>query len=87
MEDNFSERPFLFSPDDGGMIDLGTLGGVSGRADALNNAGVVVGLSGIGSTGGFDYHAFVYGADGMLDLNALVGEPHVRSQAGSLVYR
>lgn len=74
LEDNFSERPFLFSPDDGGMIDLGTLGGVSGRANALNNAGVVVGLSGIGSTGGFDYHAFVYGADGMLDLNALVGE-------------
>lgn len=78
LEDNFSERPFLFSPMDDRMIDLGTLGGVSGRANALNNAGLVVGLSGIGSVGGFDYHAFVYGADGgregMLDLNALVGE-------------
>jgi len=78
LEDNFGERPFLFSPIDDRMIDLGTLGGVSGRANALNNAGVVVGLSGIGSVGGFDYHAFVYGADGgrdgMLDLNALVGE-------------
>ncbi|MDY0974353.1 PEP-CTERM sorting domain-containing protein [Massilia sp. CFBP9012] len=78
LEDNFSERPFLFSPDENRMIDLGTLGGVSGRANALNNAGVVVGLSGIGSVGGFGYHAFLYGADsgadGMLDLNALVGE-------------
>lgn len=78
LEDNFGERPFLFSPLDDRMIDLGTLGGVSGRANALNNAGLVVGLSGIGSVGGFDYHAFVYGADGgregMLDLNALVGE-------------
>lgn len=74
LEDNFSERPFLFSPDENRMIDLGTLGGVSGRANALNNAGVVVGLSGVGSVGGFDYHAFVYGAGGMLDLNALVGE-------------
>lgn len=77
LEDNFSERPFLFSPEENRMIDLGTLGGVSGRANALNNAGVVVGLSGIGSVGGFDYHAFIYGAggqpDGMLDLNALVG--------------
>ncbi len=74
LDDNFSERPFLFSPDENRMIDLGTLGGVSGRANALNNAGVVVGLSGIGSVGGFDYHAFIYGPGGMLDLNALVGE-------------
>ncbi len=74
LDDNFNERPFLFSPDDGGMIDLGTLGGVSARANALNNAGLVVGLSGVESVGGFDYHAFVYGAGGMLDLNALVGE-------------
>lgn len=73
-EDNFSERPFLFSPTDDRMIDLGTLGGVSGRANALNNAGVVVGLSGTGGVGGFDYHAFVYGPDSMLDRNALVGE-------------
>jgi len=74
LDDNFIERPFLFSPDDGSMIDLGSLGGVSARANALNNAGLVVGLSGVASVGGFDYHAFVYGADGMLDLNALVGE-------------
>ncbi|WP_429201163.1 PEP-CTERM sorting domain-containing protein [Massilia sp. UYP11] len=74
LEDNVSERPVLFSPVDNRMIDLGTLGGVSGRANALNNTGVAVGLSGVGSAGGFDYHAFVYGHDGMLDLNALVDE-------------
>lgn len=74
LEDNFAERPFLFSPDDETMIDLGSLGGASGRANALNNAGLVVGLSAIGGVGGFDYHAFVHGAGGMLDLNALVGE-------------
>ena len=72
LEDGFGERPFLFAPGDGSLTDLGTLGGVAGRANALNNAGTVVGFSSIGGVGGFDYHAFVVGADGMLDLNALV---------------
>lgn len=72
LEDGFAERPFLFSPTEERMIDLGTLGGVAGRANALNNMGTVVGLSGIGGVGGVDYHAFLYGADGMLDLNGLV---------------
>lgn len=56
------------------MVDLGSLGGNSGRALGLNNLGTVVGLSDIGGTGdmGFDYHAFVYGTGGMADLNTLV---------------
>jgi len=72
LADGFSERPFLFAPDNRHMIDLGSLGGVFGRANALNNAGTVVGLSDVGGPGGVDYHAFVFGLDGMQDLNLLV---------------
>ena len=73
LSDGITERPFLFAPDQGRMLDLGTLGGVVGRANALNSAGLVVGLSDIGG-GSFDYHAFVYGAGVMADLNTLVAE-------------
>ena len=73
LGDGFGERPFLFSPLENSLRDLGTLGGAVARANALNNAGIVVGLSDIGGAGGFDYHAFVYGAAGMADLNDLVG--------------
>ena len=73
LADGFSERPFLFLPDESRMLDLGSLGGSVGRANGINNAGTVVGLSDIGGADmGFDYHAFVYGADGMVDLNTLV---------------
>lgn len=72
LADGIGERPFLFSPLENGLRDLGTLGGVVARANALNNAGAVVGLSDIGGADGFDYHAFLYGAGGMADLNDLV---------------
>lgn len=72
LADGFSERPFLFAPDSGQLTDLGSLGGVFGRANALNSAGTVVGLSDIGGPDGVDYHAFVFGPDGMRDLNLLV---------------
>lgn len=72
LADGFGERPFLFAPDSGNMIDLGSLGGVFGRANALNNAGTVVGLSDIGGPDGVDYRAFVFGPEGMRDLNLLV---------------
>lgn len=73
LDDGFGERPFLYSPLDERLHDLGTLGGAVARANALNNAGTVVGLSDIGGADGFDYHAFIYGAGGMADLNHLVG--------------
>lgn len=73
LADGVGERPFLFSPLVDGLRDLGTLGGVVARANALNNAGAVVGLSDIGGADGFEYHAFIYGAGGMADLNDLVG--------------
>jgi len=68
----FEERPFLYAPDGASLLDLGTLGGSAGRAQGINNAGTVVGLSGIANPGIFDYHAFIWGAGGMLDLNTLV---------------
>lgn len=72
LGDGFSERPFLFAPSASHMIDLGSLGGSAGRANGINDAGTVVGLSDIGGPDGFDYHAFIWGGDGMADLNSLV---------------
>lgn len=74
LADGVGERPFLFAPGAAGLVDLGSLGGDFGRANALNNAGTVVGLSDIGGAGA-DYHAFVYDAGVMADLNALVAAP------------
>ncbi len=65
------ERPFLFT-DGAGMVDLGSLGGSSGRAFGLNNAGAVVGMSDVSSGAGLDYHAFLYDNGAMVDLNALI---------------
>ena len=72
--DNFEgtdELAFLFSSNTG-LMNLGTLGGHSSRANGLNNDGLVVGLSDVGGSAYFDYHAFLYGAHGMVDLNALI---------------
>lgn len=55
-----------------GMIDLGSLGGSSTRALGLNNHGWAVGLSDVSAADGADYHAFLYGEHGMVDLNALI---------------
>lgn len=72
LSDAIDERPFLFAPDQNRMLDLGTLGGVVGRAHALNSAGLVVGQSDIGAADGIEFHAFIYGAGAMTDLNTLV---------------
>jgi probable HAF family extracellular repeat protein len=47
-------RPFLLQPGVG-MIDLGTLGGGSGSANAINQWGEIVGTASLG----FTYHAFI----------------------------
>lgn len=53
----------------GGVTDLGTLGGFRGEAQAINNAGQIVGstLSGTSGTG------FLYSAGAMSDIGALGG--------------
>lgn len=69
--DGSAELAFLAS-DALGMIDLGSLGGTSTRALALNNLGWAVGLSDVDAVAGYDYHAFLYAQHGIVDLNALV---------------
>jgi probable HAF family extracellular repeat protein len=59
------------------MIDLGLLGsdefGV-GSANAINNAGVIVGESTLTRDGWDNRHAFIYQHGKMIDLNTLVAD-------------
>jgi probable HAF family extracellular repeat protein len=60
---------FLWSGDQ--MQDLGTLGGNSSQASALNGDGVVVGGSYLAD--GTTFHAFLYDGAAMRDLGTLPG--------------
>jgi probable HAF family extracellular repeat protein len=63
------EHAFVWTATEG-MVDIGTLGGPAAVANAINNAGQVVGAS--YTVGG--YHAFLWtAASGMVDLGHLGG--------------
>ena len=52
------------------VTDLGTLGGTTSEAYAINNAGQVVGTSSLTSSGSTT-HAFIYSGGHMIDIGAL----------------
>ena len=64
-----AQRAFLYS--DGIGLELGTLGGTSSRANAINDRGVVVGNASI--PGDLATHAFVFENDRMRDIGTLGG--------------
>jgi probable HAF family extracellular repeat protein len=70
-ESSVPSHAFLYSYKDGTMIDLGTLGGSSSGARAINDSGQIVGWS---LTGPYPFvdHAFLYSGS-MIDLGVLPG--------------
>jgi probable HAF family extracellular repeat protein len=78
--------PFLWSA--GRMIDLGTLGGTIGFANAVNNRGQVVGSSNL--AGDVTYHAFIWQRGVLTDLGTLGGDTSLANwinEAGEVVGR
>jgi probable HAF family extracellular repeat protein len=64
--------PFIWSPEDGKMVDLGGLGGTFGAPFFMNNRGQVTGVSNL--AGDQTYHAFRWNKEeGMQDLGTLKG--------------
>ncbi|HET8925999.1 MAG TPA: hypothetical protein VFN26_23645 [Candidatus Acidoferrum sp.] len=79
--------PFLWSPEDGKMTDLGSLGGTFGAPFFLNNRGEVIGVSNL--AGDQVVHPFIWSkAEGMKDLGSLggtYGHPNWINDAGEVV--
>jgi probable HAF family extracellular repeat protein len=63
--------PFLWSPADGKMMDLGSLGGTFGAPFWLNNRGQVVGASNL--QGDQTFHPFLWDRNELADLGTLGG--------------
>jgi probable HAF family extracellular repeat protein len=62
--------PFLWQQ--GGMIDVGTLGGTFGFGNAINNGGQVVGFSDV--AGDLTNHAFFWDRGSLTDIGTLGGD-------------
>jgi probable HAF family extracellular repeat protein len=79
--------PFLWSQEDGKMLDLGSLGGTFGAPFFMNNRGQVIGVSNL--PGDLIVEPFVWTeADGMKDLGTLggtYGHPNWINEAGEIV--
>ena len=70
VETNFNDRAYLWTPG-AGLTDIGSLGGPSTIASALNNNGQVIGVS---LTASGDSHAFVWSSNtGMIDVTGVLG--------------
>ena len=68
------QHAFLYS--NGVVTDLGTLGGLSSRANAINASGQVTGFASIGENlapGNDANHAYIYSNGAMVDLGTLGG--------------
>jgi probable HAF family extracellular repeat protein len=76
--------PFLWK--DGRMLDVGTLGGTFGNANALNNHGQVVGVSNL--AGDLTFHPFFWDRGVLIDVGTLGGDngtPNWINDAGEVV--
>jgi len=79
--------PFLWSPQNGKMTDLGSLGGTFGAPFFMNDLGEVIGVSNL--TGDLIVHPFLWSkSEGMKDLGTLggtYGHPNWVNDAGEVV--
>jgi probable HAF family extracellular repeat protein len=79
--------PFLWSPEDGKMTDLGSLGGTFGAPFFMNNRAQVIGVSNL--AGDLIVHPFIWSkSEGMKDLGTLggtYGHPNWINDEGEVV--